>query len=293
MFTFAGVYGSKCFAEIPPPPDTTSNGGFGHPGQHRPLFEGPSNFLECKEPSVTSVSGLLFRGGPPAILRIVPKVVVNPIQRKAGRAGSHVARKYGESCVALPLITDSDSSSPVSSKGFMTRVVTSGIHRRPHFVYRCVAESVCSVNTSLFTAAGCLRAASKCSRSSLAHGTATADAFPQSVFSQVSAQRYYCKSPEDEPGKVEGTGDILLFRGAATRRCTATYEVPPNDEYKITARAQTKPYTFAIFCRTFTLQCCELSKFVVREVSRCRHVFLQSCVYGIQYSMFVAKIKGT
>jgi hypothetical protein len=275
---FTSVHRSKRPIEVPPPLDTPSNRGFRHSGQRRPFLEWSGIFPECKKPGIASVSSLLFRSGPSAVLRAITKIVVNSVQRKSNWTRPHVACECGESCATLPLVTDNNSSTSIPAEGFVTGVATPGVHRRPHFIYRCSTESVRGINTSLSTAARRLSAAPKGGCSSEACIAANTQAFPQFVFSQMSARSCYGEAAKDESSKIEGTRNILLFSSATAGGRTAAYEVSSDDACKSTALTRTIPYNLTIFRCTLSLQCCKFSEFVVREVSWYRHAFLRSCV---------------
>ena len=96
--------------------------------------------LELEGLRPAGVRGLFPPCGPPAILREVWAVVIDPVQCRARRAVSHVCMKRSDA--ASPLVADVDPSSSVVGVGRVVGVVAPLDHRHPCSPHAGVGEPV-------------------------------------------------------------------------------------------------------------------------------------------------------
>jgi hypothetical protein len=82
--------------------------------------------------AMMAIVSLLFRGGPPAIVRGIRSIIVNSIKRKPRRAATHIGE---EVLIRVPTLTDCNSSAAVSIICGIFKVKAALAHALPSSIF--------------------------------------------------------------------------------------------------------------------------------------------------------------
>ena len=153
----------------------------------------------------SSVVCLFSLGGPAYVTRFVVAVVVNALKRVSGRwPAPHVIQKRLEG--SSPLLTDGNSTCPVSEVAIVPFFVASMVHCCPDRIFGCSCKSVLGVLPNhplvMKTAARTGAAIFKAATSDHLTASTVALAKPHRSLSVIGLSRHYSQPTISMPGSV-------------------------------------------------------------------------------------------